>query len=227
MAQNNTEKRDKIDQVGWETAQNMHKTFLEALRHREQEILRFMAILAPALGGFIWLLILDNKEGRNLYVFSFGTIGVLFLLGVGAVYSIALGYNYRCITLQVAKLEATCLGIREFILNSWPRTRDDFIKRYKIFCYIPYCTPPEIIKVFWLAFNLGIIGVMFMAAVHIITAKWGCIGIKLFTVTTIIILGIVFLAVGCILPIWYGYKLKKLCEQEPAEWKQSEIEKVE
>jgi hypothetical protein len=127
MAQNNAEKRDKLDKVGWETAQNMHKTFLEALRHREQEILRFIAILAPALGGFIWLLILNDKKEVSLCVFSFGAIGVLFLLWVGAVYSLALGYNYRCITLQVAKLEATCLHIREFILKDWPRTRDDFI----------------------------------------------------------------------------------------------------
>ena len=165
-------------------------------------------------------------QDTNLYVFSFGTIGVIFLLGVGAVYSLALGYNYRCITLQVAKLEATCLFIRDFILKAWPRKRDDFIDRYKIFWCIPYCTPPEIIKVFWHAFNVGIIGVMLMAVIRIFTAKWGCIGIKLCTIT-IIILGIVFLAMSLLMPIWYGYKLKKLCEQEPAEWKQSEIEKVE
>jgi len=42
--------------------ENMHKTFLEALRHREQEILRYIAILAPALAGFIWLLKLDLEN---------------------------------------------------------------------------------------------------------------------------------------------------------------------
>ena len=77
MAKDEEEKAVKPDIV---TAQNMHKTFLEALRHREQEILRFMAILAPALGGFIWLLTLDDCKDNNLYVFSIGTIGVLFLL---------------------------------------------------------------------------------------------------------------------------------------------------
>lgn len=225
MAQNDAEKRDKLDIVGWKTAQNMHRTFLEALRHREQEILRFIAILAPALGGFIWLLRLNDGRDRNLYVFSFGTIGVLFLLWIGALYSLALGYNYRCITLQVAKLEATCLFIRDFILKAWPRKRDDFIERYKIFCCIPYCTPPEIIKVFWHAFNIGIFGVTVAASVRIFTAKWEGVGMKLCAIT-IIILGIAFLIMSLLRPIWFGCKLNKLCKQEPAEWEQSEIEKA-
>ena len=66
---------------------NMHKTFLEALRHREQEIVRFVAILAPALGGFVWLLTKDVTP----YVFTVGTLGVLFFLLVGGVYCLALG----------------------------------------------------------------------------------------------------------------------------------------
>lgn len=36
--------------------QNTHKLLLEALRHREQEIFRYLGILVPTFGGFIWLL---------------------------------------------------------------------------------------------------------------------------------------------------------------------------
>ena len=54
--------------------ENMHKTFLEALRHREQEILRFIAILAPALGGFIWLLNEVNLESeKGTFIFTVGS----------------------------------------------------------------------------------------------------------------------------------------------------------
>ena len=53
---------------------NMHKMFLEALRHREQEIVRFLAILGPALGGFIWLI---GKRQLNPDMFVTGTYGVL------------------------------------------------------------------------------------------------------------------------------------------------------
>jgi len=217
MAKDKKEKEGRPDRVA---AQNMHKTFLEALRHREQEILRFMAILAPALGGFVWLVNLDDEQARNLYVFGVGTIGVLFLLVVGAVYSLALGYNYRCITLQVAKLEATCLGIRDFILEAWPRKRDDFLKRYKIFCKIPYCAPPEIIKVFWWAFNVGIFGVTVSGAIHVFTTEWEGVAMVLWAIV-IIAFGVICEIVGWIMPIWYGCKLKKLCKQEPAEWKLS------
>ncbi len=42
---------------------NMHQLFLEALRHREQEIFRYLAILGPALGGFMWLIQSEASNG--------------------------------------------------------------------------------------------------------------------------------------------------------------------
>lgn len=38
------------------THEGIHKLLLEALRYREQEIFRYLAIPGPALGGFVWLL---------------------------------------------------------------------------------------------------------------------------------------------------------------------------
>ena len=185
--------------------ENMHKIFLEALRHREQEILRFLAILAPALGGFIWLLKLYSDSNDKPVVFVAGTLGVLFLLMVGAVYSLALGYNFRTIIHQLATLESeNCLNIDKFILESWPRETKDF-KKY-IFGTIPWCDPPEIIKVFWVAFTIVIIGV----------TSVGC-----FVCTTkgrwfVLVFGIICFFVSLCFPIYFGKKMHDSCDEEEA-----------
>jgi len=186
--------------------QDNHKLFLEALRHREQEILQFLAILVPALGGFGWLLRLDCRQAcpSNFVIFPAGTIGILLLLLLGAVYSLALGYNFRVITLQQAKLEK-CMGITHATLKRWPRTPEEFINRYKCCCHIPWCTPPEIIKFFWMAFILGIIGVTLTASLSNHGAK---------VLATVIPFGSVSFLIGLLLPIIFGYKLKEICEDE-------------
>ena len=134
--------------------ENMHKLFLEALRHREQEIFRYLAILGPALGGFMWLLQIDAEKK----IFVMGTISVILLFLLGGIYCLALGYNFRYITLQLAKLESI-LKVKDSILVGWPKSPEDFIERYRLLWGIPWCTPPEIINVFWWAFSMGISGV--------------------------------------------------------------------
>lgn len=192
--------------------ENMHKTFLEALRHREQEILRFLAILAPAMGGFIWLIKYSGTDQRSI-VLQTGTVGVLLLLLLGAVYSIALGYNYRYITLQLAKLESLSFDIRRHILLSWPREPKDF-KKY-ILKVIPYCAPPEIIKVFWYAFLAAELGVML--------TFWLYLGenISRGQVIFLTICGILCIVISWLFaPIYYGCKLHKVCrkEEDEGEW---------
>ena len=141
---------------------NMHKMFLDALRHREQDIIHFLAILGPALGGFIWLV---GQRGDNPFMFLAGTYGVLFVLVMGAFYSLALGYNYRYLTLQLAKLEANeILDLGKIVLGSWPRSSEAFKKRSR-WGVIPWSTPPGIIKVFWVAFLAGILGVTLIASI--------------------------------------------------------------
>ncbi len=141
---------------------NMHKMFLEAMRHREQEIVRFLAILGPALGGFAWL---ATKREEHPDVFLLGTLGVLFVLVIGALYALALGYNYRYLTLQLAKIEAEKqLDLKEVTLQYWPKDPKGFIKGNRI-GVIPWSTPPGIIHVFWLTFVLAIAGVTAFAYV--------------------------------------------------------------
>ncbi len=185
--------------------ENMHKLFLEALRHREQEIIRYIVILGPALGGFVWLL---RSGTDNVGVFTVGTMGVLLLLLLGALYSLALGYNYRYIVLELAKLE-TVLGIRNAMLVGWPRSKKDFLDRYKVCSSIPWCTPPEIIKIFWYAFLAGIAGVTITAWTYKPCALM---------LWLVILTGMVFFLVGFLAPICFGSKLRKKCQQEPESW---------
>jgi len=181
--------------------ENMHGMLLEALRHREQEILSYLTILVPALGGFGWLL---YYAGDRATLFVFGTVGVLLLLGLGAVYSLTLGYNYRYITLQLAKIEHL-LGIKEAMLTGWPKSRKDFLKRYRKFRCLPWCTPPEMIKVFWRAFLCGII---------LVTAAAGSASKGELTKAIIISAGGLCLLVGFFYAAVFGYKLIDKCERE-------------
>jgi len=180
---------------------DFHRLMLEALRQREQDVIRYIAILAPALGGYIWLLI---NYGTNTTVFVAGTLGVILLLFVGAVYAVALGYNFRYITLQLAKLE-TLIDIRDFILAGWPRDAKVFAEKYG-----KWCGPPEVIKVFWLAFLFAIAGVTTSASFHI---KPLC--------CMIIVVGLVAFLIALLSPLYFGCKFKDKCD-EP-EWKPIEI----
>lgn len=186
-----------------EPLEKMHGLLLEALRHREQEIFNYLAILGPALAGFAGILYKDQTKGVSIGLFLFGTVSVLSLLFFGAVYSLMLGYNYRYITLQLAKIEYV-LGMTEAMLTKWPKIPEDF-DTYKC-CSIWVCTPPEIIKVFWEAFLAGIAGVVVTACfwrpeclVYALASSFGA----------------VFLVLGGILcPIWLGCKLHGLRDGE-------------
>lgn len=186
--------------------EGMHRLMLEALRHREQEIFQYLVILGPALGSFIWLYL----KNVNAAAFIAGTIGVLLLLLLGTFYSLTLGYNFRYIILELAKLE-TILGVRDAMLNDWPRTPEDFLQRYK-WGRIPWCTPPEMIKVFFWAFIGGIIGVLIMVwqfKPTIIEIKQQCL---------IIVIGGICLVLGLLAPIWFGWKFRKQVRKEPETW---------
>ncbi len=208
-----------------------HALLLEALRQREQDVIRYIAILAPALGGYIWLL--HNVE-RDSDTFIFGTLGVLSLLLIGAVYSAALGYNYRIITFQLAKFECK-FGIKDFVLCGWPRTVEVFKKRYGT-----SCAPPTVINAFRWSFILTIIGVG-LSASH--AASGSCLLLvfrilgmlfPLFTPLTfrmsacqasggsclILVFSILATIFALFTPLLYGYgKFRKLAEDEP-EWSQ-------
>lgn len=112
-----------------EAVLKMHNLLLEALRHREQDILRYLIFLGSALGGFAWLL--SPSVGGDSVLFVVGTIIAQGTLLLGALYSLALGYNFRYITLQLAKFESEeILALKDYVLCSWPRDPKDFRKRF-------------------------------------------------------------------------------------------------
>ena len=215
MGEDKTEQKNNLSKDRRKAVENMHKTFLEALRHREQEILRFIAILAPALVGFIWLLNeVDLEIEKGTFIFTVGTLGVLFLLLVGAVYSLALGYNFRYVTLQIAKMESDCcLNIKEFMINSWERTANEWAEKYRK----KMCFPPEIIKVFWLSFIIAKLLIILAATLFLYTK---CEHVTA-QIHMVIIGGLLCIVIAALIaPIYYGWKLCDICngEKEEGKW---------
>ena len=207
----------------------MHKLFLEALRKRETEIIQYLAILAPALGGFLWLLYTADTYNGN--VFTAATIGVQLLLLLGAYYSLALGYSYRSLTIEIAKIEVkTC--IKDMVLKGWPRSTNDFLDRYKLPIDIPWCTskegkgtpwctPPEVIKVFWIAFFSG--NIFILATIWFFMPLELRIGLEFVNkiIITAVGLSCVFLSL-VYLPCMFGKKLYNLIIQELDDWKKEQ-----
>lgn len=191
--------------------EHMHTAYLDTLRHREQEIFRYLAILGPALGGFMWLF----YKNVNTHVFTIVTAGTILTMLLGAFYSVALGYHYRYIVLLLAKIEVMT-NTNNFVLASWPRRPKKLIKTKRAFLWdIPWCEPPEIINIFYWAFIIGIIGVTAVAWFYYkpnpsntTVPIWLIIG------------GSVSALVGYLVPsIWFGCKLRNKCNEEEKEGK--------
>lgn len=188
---------------------DLHRLMLEALRQREQDIFKYIAILGTALGGFFLLIRSVNNNQppsdnplEELH-FVIGTIGVLSLLAVGALYSASLGYNFRYITFQLAKIESR-LKMDTYILEAWPRSVECFRKRYGIFC-----KPPEIISIFWGSFIFAIFGVIVISCVLYPTEL---------SRGAIISSGAWAIGLGIMAPLHYAKKIRNLCNREKAKW---------
>lgn len=188
--------------------EQMHGSLIEALRSREQEIFRYLAILGPALGGFGWLYYkAETTRDFAVALFTFGTVSSQLLLLLGAVYSVTRGYNFRYALLELAKIESV-LGIRSAMLVGWPKCREKFQK--------PWCLPPEMIQVFWIAFLLGIVVVTIAAAAYLIHDAPH----NLACVVIVVAFGIICAFIGLVCSKYYGRKLTSLATKEPAAWPQ-------
>ena len=212
MGEHKTEQKSNLKNEQRMAVENMHKTFLEALRHREQEILKYIALLAPALAGFIWLLKVDLSSENGTFIFTAGTLGVLFLLTVGAFYSLALGYNFRYVTLQLAKMESDyCLNIKEFILASWLRTAKQWEDKYEK----RKCLPPEIINIFFWSF-IAATALIAITAIIFLFAKCENLYIQICIILGWLALCIIFVYLGL---MYYSRKFRDYCKKEVEEGK--------
>ncbi len=191
--------------------ETMHGALLEALRHREQEIFSYLAILVPTLGGFLWLLLHRSASvGSGDLVLFAGTLGTLLLFFLGVGYSLTLGYNFRYVTFQLAKIEHH-LEVEKVILQGWPRSPQAFKARYRLWGFT-YCAPPEMIKIFWIAFLIGMLWVIVV---------YSSLGAGAPYREVVISVGAVFFLCGLFGPFWFGRKLERLFSKEGDDWKES------
>jgi len=190
-------------------AETMHGALLEALRHREQEIFSYLAILVPALGGFLWLLLHRSAGGGEDLALFAGTLGTLLLLFLGVGYSLTLGYNFRYVTFQLAKIE-NHLQVENVILQGWPRSPQVFRTQYRLWGFA-YCAPPEMIKIFWGAFLIGMLWV--------IGVYWSIGSSAPHRGIVVSVGGALFLS-GLGGPFWFGKKLDRLFSREGDGWKE-------
>jgi hypothetical protein len=178
----------------------MLSQYLQALRQREREVVQYVAILLPALGGFLWLIKDHSAAYMTDTAYVVGSVSVLFLFLVGAVYSRALGYSYRCVVMQLAKLRSR-LNLSEYVIARWPRRPEDFEKRLG---------PPEIVNVFWLAFMVALVGVVSgVIVVRPTCAVWAPVSL----------FGLVFIGVALFYACHFRAKLAKAyAEERDQDW---------
>ncbi len=70
MPEEELKKMTKPNEAQRKILESVHKTLLEALRHREQEILRYIAILAPALARLLPFYIITLPDSGSPAVSS-------------------------------------------------------------------------------------------------------------------------------------------------------------
>jgi hypothetical protein len=100
----------------------LHLLLVGNLRQREAQVSWPCWFLIPAYLIYIGLLcgMLSLKLG--LAVFVIGSLVVTLILFWGAVYGLALSYNYRCLQVQIRKLEHL-LDLDSAVLSSWRRVK--------------------------------------------------------------------------------------------------------
>ena len=178
---------------------NMQKLYLEALRSRENEVLQFIVIIASALGGFSWLLggLVSGQphfSADALQLFIFGVLAILLLLSLGAMYTLALGYNYRSMLLQIRKLEEA-LKVNEVVLCSWSTAKCEY-------------SLPEILKHFYTAYLLGHLLVALSTAYIFRLHK-----LPVLAYFSLIMEVLVLSYLYVFLPNEYGIKIGKICTE--------------
>ena len=219
----------------------MQDVYLEALRHREQEFLKFAVILVSAVGLLLYVVADTEKniKDEDSTVKSYRSLLTLpapkelirpttvefwvsltssLVLFLGGCYCLVLGYNYRYVTLMLAKIEYV-LGVDKYTLAGWPKNPRQFIKKIrlkKIFPRLNSCTckvlgnttllyPPEIILLFYIA---CIVAIGLIAGGTYWFACCSKMGMILFLIN--VVLSLLLL----LLPVYYGRKFLKMCKDE-------------
>jgi hypothetical protein len=140
----------------------------------------------------------EKKSFTSQSIIAFFAMLALFL---GVCYSMVLGYNFRYITLALAKIEAI-LELDDCVPIGWPRKPGRFIDKSRKY-RLPFLLPPEIIKFFGLASFTGLL---------LVGVGWTVVqGYDALITIGTAILAVVSLSV----PMIFGWKFIRLCEAEP------------
>ncbi len=169
------------------------------------------------------------NERLDEMLFCVASVALSLLLFLGSLYTLALGYNYRYLTLLVAKIECL-IGVEPYVLRCWPRHPRKFIENCRVACkdgrlrkiplvrkHLPlgYLLPPEIIKCYFFGCTGGI---AFFAIVTCLLTESSC--------PSRTALAIEWTAFGFALlaPFHYGAKFIHMCEGEEKDWPCEESE---
>ena len=157
-------KNEKNGQYRYQALLNMQEQYLQALRSRESEVLQFITLFVSALGGFAWVLERAYSQQGNisseaLYYYIPTIMAILLILTLGATHTLALGYNYRSVVLQLRNVERK-LDVESVILKEWIETSQKY--KFKL---------PEMLKVFFVAYCLGIILVTTVSVLYALLQK--------------------------------------------------------
>lgn len=122
-----------------EMLNDWHKTLLDSMRKKEDDVLKFGIGLITAIGS---LLIATTKDVNSITIFVL-IHSSLFICFAGVYYSLALGYTYRMFQLQISRIQLSDNGINNCLLPKWKKP----IEQLKFFSI-----PPETISVFYWLF---------------------------------------------------------------------------
>jgi hypothetical protein len=84
-----------------------YRLLLEHSRQREQDILKLLGFLLPAIGGYGYILLKhsDVRSSQQKQIFVSGTVCVEFILAWGAFFVLVNSFHYRSLQLVVERLQ--------------------------------------------------------------------------------------------------------------------------
>ncbi|TET39242.1 MAG: hypothetical protein E3J72_00945 [Planctomycetota bacterium] len=139
-----------------EILREFYKILLESMRTREQALLRFLALFGAPIAGYIWILVHHNQTKSDINISNAGllaaALGTILIQILGAIYILALSYNFRSMQIACDKIEKE-FNIVDKMPKGWRLTRErigkwgllDFApEMFKVILFFPLFTIPAV-----------------------------------------------------------------------------------
>lgn len=197
-----------------------HKIILEAMRSREEAILKFLALFGLPITGYIWLLL--NYENPAIRIVG-AAIGTVVLLMFGACYVLTLSYNYRYLQVLTTRAERK-LGaynpppykeqLSDIFKDIMPKEWDLTITKVEKWQLWNFGLAPEMFKVMlWL--SLFLICCVSITALYILFSQLQseCTRVLVSILSGLVATLIAFIILGCV-NNHYRDKIKQILPKE-------------